>query len=116
MERATLLSYLLLISRPYNLGFEINYIRRCMVCGGVMIGRARQRSILWMGDRASNNPSVFTITEMAPTRAFFWLKAPTSAFTLKTLLRHYAKQALTPRSLKLGPRRNYHEGRAVWLA
>ena len=26
-----------------------------------------------------------TITEKAPTRAFFWLKAPTSAFTFKTL-------------------------------
>ena len=34
--------------------------------------------------------------ERAPTRAFSWLKAPTSAFTFKTLLRHYAKQALTP--------------------
>ena len=43
------------------------------------------------------------------------MKAPTSAFTFKTLLRHYAKQALTPRSLnvKLGPRRNYHKGRAA---
>ena len=52
---------------------------------------------------------VFTITEKAPTRAFSWLKALTSAFTFKTILRHYAKLALTPRSLnvKLGPRRNY---------
>ena len=40
---------------------------------------------------------VFTITEKAPTRAFSWLKAPTSAFTFKTLLRHYGKRALTPR-------------------
>ena len=58
---------------------------------------------------------VFTITEKAPTRAFSWLKAPTSAFTFKTLLRRYAKWALTPRSLnvKLGPRRYYHEGRAA---
>ena len=56
-----------------------------------------------------------TITEKAPTRAFSWLKAPTSAFTFKTLLRHYARRALTPRSLnvKLGPRRNYHKGRAA---
>ena len=43
-----------------------------------------------------------------PTRTFSGLKAPTSAFTFKTLLRqlrHYAKQVLTPRSLnvKLGP-------------
>ena len=53
---------------------------------------------------------VFTITEKAPTRAFSWVTAPTSALTFKTLLRHYAKRALTPRSLnvKLGPRRNYH--------
>ena len=31
------------------------------------------------------------------------------------LLRHYAKRVLTPRSLnvKLGPRRNYHKGRAA---
>ena len=52
----------------------------------------------------------FVITEKAPTGAFSWLKAATTAFTFKTLLRHYAKQALTPRSLnvKLGPRRKGH--------
>ena len=48
---------------------------------------------------AADDPSVsqlvFTITEKAPTRAFSWLKAATTAFTFKTLLRHYAKQALT---------------------
>ena len=44
--------------------------------------------------RAANDPSVFTIMEKAPTGAFSWLKVPTSAFTFKTLLRHYAKQAL----------------------
>ena len=35
------------------------------------------------------------------------MKAATTAFTFKTLLRHYAKRALTPRSLnvKLGPQR-----------
>ena len=27
--------------------------------------------------RAANDPSVFTIMEMDPTRAFFWFKAPT---------------------------------------
>ena len=57
----------------------------------------------------------FVITEKAPTRAFSWLKAATTAFTFKTLLRHYAKLALTPRSLnvKLGPQLNYHKVRAV---
>ena len=59
----------------------------------------------------------FVITEKAPTRAFSWLKAATTAFTFKTLLRHYAKWALTPRYLnvKLGPRRKCHKGRAGWL-
>ena len=50
-----------------------------------------------------------------PTRAFSWLKTATTTFTFKTLLRHYAKRALIPLSLnvKLGPRRNYHKGRAA---
>ena len=60
----------------------------------------------------------FVITEKAPTRAFSWLKAATTAFTFKTLLRHYAKRALTPRSLnvKLGPQHKSQKGRAGWLA
>ena len=36
----------------------------------------------------------FVITEKAPTKAFSWLKAATTAFTFKTLFRHYAKQTL----------------------
>ena len=61
----------------------------------------------------SASQSVFTIMEKAPSRAFSWLKAATTAFTFKTLLRHYAKRALTPLSLNmtLGPQRNYHEER-----
>ena len=39
-----------------------------------------------------------TFTEKASTRAFSWLKAPTTAFTLKTLLKHYAERMLTQRS------------------
>ena len=56
-----------------------------------------------------------TITEKVPTRAFSWLKAATTALTFQTLLRHYAKRVLTPQSLnmKLGPRCNYHKGRAA---
>ena len=34
----------------------------------------------------------FVITEKAPNRAFYWLKAATTAFTFKTLIRQYAKQ------------------------
>ena len=33
------------------------------------------------------------VTEKALTRALDWLKLPTSAFTFKSLLRHYAKWA-----------------------
>ena len=36
--------------------------------------------------RAANDPSVVTITEKAPTRAFSWLEAPTLALSH---LRHY---------------------------
>ena len=43
----------------------------------------------------------FVITEKAPTRAFSWLKAATTAFTFKTLLRDYAKRALTPQYLNV---------------
>ena len=59
---------------------------------------------------------MFVSTEKAPTRAFSCLKVATTAFTFKTLLRHYAKQALTPRYLnvKLGPRRNYQKGQAAF--
>ena len=73
-----------------------------------------------MVTRASNKGSrklheVLQSQEKAPAAAFSWLKVPTSSFTFKTLLRHYAKRALTPWSLdvKLGPRHNYHKGRAA---
>ena len=48
--------------------------------------------------RSASKSSIrrFVITEKAPTRAFSWLKAATTAFTFKTPLRQYAKRALTP--------------------
>ena len=56
----------------------------------------------WVLPRASNEGfrtlrEDLTITEKAPppSRAFSWLKAPTSGFTFETLLRHIAKQELT---------------------
>ena len=43
----------------------------------------------WDKDSASKSSiRRFVITEKAPTRAFSWLKAATTAFTIKTLLRH----------------------------
>ena len=38
----------------------------------------------------------FVITEKALTRAFSWLKAATTAFTFKALLRNYANQSAHP--------------------
>ena len=91
---------------------EVFYIFRQVssICGGHG----------WCVDYSAskNSNRRFVITEKAPTRAFSWLKAATTAFTFKTLLRHYAKRALTPRSLnvKLGPRCKGLKGRAGWLA
>merc|ERR1712242_670199 len=64
-------------------------------------------------NRSIGSTTGCTITEKAPTRAFSWLKAATTAFTFKTLLRHYAKRALTPQSLnvKLGPQRKGHRSK-----
>ena len=47
-----------------------------MLLGGVMCSAA---------NRSIGSTTGCTITEKAPTRAFSWLKAPTSAFTFKTL-------------------------------
>ena len=54
-------------------------------------------------NRSIGSTTGCTITEKAPTRAFSWLKTATNAFTfkIKTLLIHYAKRALTPRSLNV---------------
>ena len=92
---------------------------RCMTHGAVRNDPVHDEvSVLVPQIDPSVPQPVFTITEKAPTRAFSWLKAPTSAFTFKTLLRNYAKWALTPRSLnvKLSSRRKGHKGRGVWLA
>ena len=70
---------------------------RCMTHGAVRNDPVHDEvSVLVPQIDPSVPQPVFTITEKAPTRAFSWLKAPTSAFTFKTLLRHYAKRALTP--------------------
>ena len=57
------------------------------VLGEVLVSAAVKRSI--------GSTTGFTITEKAPTRAFSWLKAATTAFIFKTLLRHYTKWELT---------------------
>ena len=55
--------------------------------------------------------------DKAPARAFSLLKAPNSAFTFMTLLRHYGKWALTQGKvdMKLGRRHKGHMGQEGWL-
>ena len=86
--------------------------------GNNLTSKAREAVFTSAANRSIGSTIGCTITEKAPTRAFSWLKVPTSAFTFKTLLRHYAKRALTPRSLnvKLGPQHKSQKGRASWLA
>ena len=62
--------------------------------GGVVSGPPHHvLQILAVGTSASKSSiRRFVITEKAPTRAFSWLKAATTTFTFKTLLRRYAKK------------------------
>ena len=65
--------------------------------------RASELRLIWAGWSQELQTKVcedFTITEKAPTRAFSQLKVPTSAFTFKTLSKHYAKQVYV--DVKLG--------------
>ena len=49
------------------------------------------QAVVWSLEIQTKAIRRFVITEKAPTRAFSWLKAATTAFTFKTILRHYAK-------------------------
>ena len=92
---------------------------QCLLCQGPSTLQHVCRAQALVGTSASKSSiRRFEITEKAPTRAFSWLKPTNTAFAFKTLLRHYAKRALTTRSLnvKLGPRHKSQKGRAVWLA
>ena len=50
--------------------------------------RVRMRRPPMFGSASKSSIRRFVIMEKAPTRAFSWLKAATTAFTFKTLLRH----------------------------
>ena len=78
-----------------GLGRMLGYL--LLLAGGEKFSRLEITALIsWAWVSAVKRHIGFTITEKAPTRAFSWLKAATSAFTFKTLLRHYAKRALTP--------------------
>ena len=83
---------------PYFILFHFFYQRRCF---RVLPFNTIVHVVLnCAADSPFVSQSVFTITEMAPTRALSWLKAPNSVFTLW----HY---------VKLGHRRNYHKGQVA---
>ena len=106
------------LSNGAGLGYYRNLQHSVLSASGSGKALLNQNHIISAVKRSIGSTTGFHNHGEGPTRAFSWLKAPTSAFTFKTLLRHYAKRGLTPRSLnvKLGPRRKGHKGRAVWLA
>ena len=58
-------------------------------------------SPVWWGCRVELETKVVRrFPKISPTRAFSWLKVPNSAFTFKTLLRHYT--GLNPSRCKIG--------------
>ena len=63
-----------------------------IACMATKVYRIIRLLLNLVSHRAANYPSVFTITEKAPTicRVFSWLKVPIRAFTFKTLLIYYA--------------------------
>ena len=80
------------------LSFSVGYTARDLVYQwtagrGVNIARYQHQIVMMipsmMTSASKSSIRWFVITEKAPTRAFSGLKAATTAFTFKTLLRHY---------------------------
>ena len=67
-----------------NIAEAIHFFTRAQAySNAIRICKEQVRIVLLTINRRS-----CTITEKAPTRAFSWLKAATTAFTFKSLLRH----------------------------
>ena len=72
---------------------RVTWVTSPLHCALAGASRGLQRAF-YTSIRASNNPSVFTIRQRSTTLLLVE-RAYTSAFTLKTLLKHYAKQVPT---------------------
>ena len=59
-------------------------VKLSVVGGRIIVSPEDDNILTSAADNQSISQSVFTIMEKAPTRAFFWLKAPTNAFTFMT--------------------------------
>ena len=73
-------------------GFHIRHVPRdardvASNCAPPRLGVPNAVKIVVLCSAPSVSQSVFTITEKAPTRAFSWLKAPTSTFTFKDTIK-----------------------------
>ena len=78
----------------------------------IVLNERMKRMMCWVIYRAANDPSVFTITEKAPTRDFSWLKGDKQILALSPL-RHYKEtminetcvrhEKLSRHGLTLGP-------------
>ena len=77
------------------LGGAMKRLSDCRVAAGDMVSRASNEGYTKVREGFIN-------TEKAPTKAFSLLKAPTSAFSFKTLLRHYAKWTTTISNCGIG--------------
>ena len=75
-----------------NVGLQNSTLLHLLEIERVYLQKQAQVNIDWCCKQFIGD--VFTITEKALTRAFSWLKVPTSALTFRTI---YAKQALTPK-------------------
>ena len=62
---------------------KVNLYKRVQM--SIASGGHKVLVIFSAANRSIGSTTGCTITEKAPTRAFSWLKAPTSAFTFKTL-------------------------------
>ena len=81
-----------LVTQPASLSATLGQPAVSILHGGAPVLSAQVLSELELCSAPSVPQPVFTITGKAPTRAFSWLKAPTSsAFTFKTTQRNYHK-------------------------
>ena len=67
----------------------------------------------WPAELQTKVREDFTIRENVPTRAFSWLKEPTSSFTFKTLSRHYTtwpKHGISRRDIRMPLQRSFLKG------
>ena len=72
------------IERPKGFG-SVEYFHRDQHCENPNPDLLAKHGVTMKASASKSSIRRFVITEKAPTRAFSWLKAATTAFTFKTL-------------------------------